>query len=104
MEQTIVQIARRAAEICVLLSPIINRVERLIWQQKFEGAAAGLLNANLISRELGLADWREHSGPDGQPLDTPPLSDFELARRIAFVLARAVHQQDELKNNAQQEV
>ena len=30
--------------------------ECIIWQQKFEGAAAGMLNGNIISREIGLKD------------------------------------------------
>ncbi len=35
---------------------IITRAESIIWVQKFEGAAASMLNANIIARELGLAD------------------------------------------------
>ncbi len=38
---------------------IISRVETIIYTQKFTGAAADLLNANIISRELGLADKHE---------------------------------------------
>jgi len=34
----------------------IAMIEQVIFQQKFDGAAAGLLNANLISRELGMLD------------------------------------------------
>jgi hypothetical protein len=41
---------------------IITRAESVIWAQKFEGASADLLNANIISRELGLAEKRELSG------------------------------------------
>lgn len=44
------------------LSEVITRVERIIFAQKFEGAAAGLLNANIIARDLGLADKKEFSG------------------------------------------
>lgn len=44
------------------LSEVITRVERIIFAQKFEGAAAGLLNANIIARDLGLTDKRELSG------------------------------------------
>lgn len=36
--------------------PVITRVEEIIITQKFEGAAAELLNANIIARDLGLAD------------------------------------------------
>ena len=35
---------------------IIARVEDIIYRQKFEGAASGFLNANIICRDLGLAD------------------------------------------------
>ena len=35
--------------------------EDVIRQQKFEGAAANLLNASIIARDLGLADKREQS-------------------------------------------
>lgn len=41
---------------------IITRVEEIIKTQKFEGAAAELLNPNIIARDLGLADKKEHSG------------------------------------------
>ena len=50
------------------LSDVIARTEAIIYQQKFSGAAADLLNANIIARDLGLADKSEHSGPDGGPL------------------------------------
>lgn len=38
------------------LQPVISWAERVIYNQKFAGAAAGLLNANIISRELGLQE------------------------------------------------
>lgn len=41
------------------LSEVITRAEQIIRQQKFEGAAAELLNANIIAREIGLADKTE---------------------------------------------
>lgn len=37
-------------------SQVITAIEDTVFCQKFEGAAAGELNANLISRELGMAD------------------------------------------------
>lgn len=40
-------------------SQVISQIERTMYTQKFEGAAAGFLNANLISRDLGLADKKE---------------------------------------------
>lgn len=47
------------------LSDIISRVEAIIFAQKFEGAAADLLNGNIVSRELGLADKQDHQSSDG---------------------------------------
>lgn len=49
---------------------ITSRIAEIIRTQKYEGAAADLLNANIIARELGLADRQEHSGPDGGPIKT----------------------------------
>lgn len=37
-------------------SHVITRIKDTLNSQKFEGAAAGLLNANIISRDLGLVD------------------------------------------------
>ncbi len=41
---------------------VVTRVERIIQTQKFEGAAAELLNANIIARDLGLTDKSAYSG------------------------------------------
>lgn len=38
---------------------IIARIRNVIYTQKFEGAAAGLLESNIISRELGLTDKKD---------------------------------------------
>lgn len=40
----------------------VEMVEQVIYTQKFDGAAAGLLNASIISRDLGLAERTEVSG------------------------------------------
>lgn len=40
-------------------STVIEKIERTIYTQKFTGAAADLLNANIIARDLGLADKKE---------------------------------------------
>lgn len=42
-------------------SQVISRIEKVIFTQKFEGAAAGLLNHNIISRDLGLIDKQDHT-------------------------------------------
>lgn len=51
-------------------STIVSRVDEIVRDQKFSGAAAGLLNANIIARDLGLAEKQEVSGPEGAPLQT----------------------------------
>ncbi|MFC0183379.1 terminase small subunit [Pseudarcicella hirudinis] len=35
---------------------VITRIEEIVYVQKFEGAAVGAFNANIIARDLGLAD------------------------------------------------
>lgn len=49
---------------------VITRAEAIIYQQKFTGAAADLLNPNIIARDLGLADKKEFTGADGGPVQT----------------------------------
>lgn len=39
--------------------PVITKIKETIYNQKYTGAAAGFLNANLISRDLGLVDKKE---------------------------------------------
>jgi hypothetical protein len=47
---------------------VVTRVEEIIRTQKFQGAAADLLNPNIIARDLGLADKSELTGKDGGPI------------------------------------
>lgn len=67
-------------------SEVATRVDQIIRDQKFAGAAADLLNANIIARDLGLADKSEHTGKDGGPIETKDISGYDLARRIAKLL------------------
>ncbi|MDC9605589.1 DNA-packaging protein [Xenorhabdus griffiniae] len=48
-------------------SNITTRVEQIIYDQKFSGAAADLLNANIIARDLGLKEQtvNDHLSTDG---------------------------------------
>lgn len=50
-------------------SPVVTRVGGIIRAQKFEGASAGLLNANIIARDLGLADKSELTGANGGAIE-----------------------------------
>ena len=38
---------------------VTTRIKEIIYSQKFEGAAAGFLNANIIARDLGLKEKAE---------------------------------------------
>lgn len=60
---------------------VTREIEDIIRDQKFTGAAADLLNANIIARDLGLADKSELTGPNGGPIqtiDTTNLTDEQL--------------------------
>tara|TARA_R110000787_G_scaffold279940_1_gene390370 strand:- start:2900 stop:3394 length:495 start_codon:yes stop_codon:yes gene_type:complete len=49
-------------------SQVISTIKEIIETQKFEGASAGLLNPNIIARDLGLTDKKELSGSAENPL------------------------------------
>ncbi len=46
---------------------IIHAIENIIYEQKFTGAAATLLNPNIIARDLGLRDNKDIT-TDGDPI------------------------------------
>lgn len=66
-------------------SNIVTRVESVIRDQKFSGAAADLLNANIISRDLGLADKQDHTSSDGS---MSPQSLDDVRSEIDQLLAK----------------
>jgi len=47
---------------------VVSRVEEIIYAQKFEGASSGMLNANIIARDLGLADKKEVGSDPEKPV------------------------------------
>lgn len=51
-------------------SIITEDIENVMFEQKFSGAAAGLLNANLVARDLSLRDGTELTGKGGKPIQT----------------------------------
>lgn len=61
--------------------PIITRVEQIIYTQKFEGAAVGAYNANIIARDLGLADKKELAGSVNMP--TPVVEVFNHGPKLS---------------------
>lgn len=68
----------------------LEMVDQIIHTQKFENAAAGLLNANLVSRDLGLAERNELSGPAGGPVQIEETSAREiLSHKLASIAAKS---------------
>lgn len=66
-------------------SNIIGQIKDVIRSQKFAGAAAGILNANIIARDLGL---KEKSEQEVVIVDDE-LSDEERAERLAKLYDKA---------------
>ena len=52
-------------------SEVTRKIDDIMRTQKFSGAAADLLNANIIARDLGLADKQDntHAGPNGGAIE-----------------------------------
>ena len=72
------------------LSEVITRAEAIIYEQKFTGAAADLLNPNIIARDLGLADKSELSGRNGGPIQTEEVSARDIINgKLARLVTRS---------------
>lgn len=56
-------------------SEVISRINRVMYTQKFTGAAAGMLNPNIIARDLGLKDLTDIT-TDGDKVNN--ITIFEL--------------------------
>lgn len=50
---------------------VISQIETFIYNQKFQGASANLLNANIIARDLGLRDQSDVTS-NGKEITTAP--------------------------------
>ena len=70
-------------------SKVTREIEEIIRDQKFTGAAADLLNSNIIARDLGLADKSEFTGKDGEALLAPDSTSRDLARAVLDILREA---------------
>jgi hypothetical protein len=53
----------------------VDTIENFIYNQKFEGAAVGAFNANIISRQLGLSDKKDLT-TNGESLNNQHRPDF----------------------------
>ncbi|MDQ8200689.1 DNA-packaging protein [Pelagicoccus enzymogenes] len=67
------------------LLAVITRAREVIYVQKFEGAAIGVFNANLIARELGL---RDHQKVEQTVNPYADMSEEELDARLAELRKR----------------
>lgn len=56
---------------------IVTRVRQIIYNQKFEGAAAGFFNPSIIARDLGLVEKSEKTIISEQPLFSDKPDDDE---------------------------
>lgn len=68
---------------------VVAKADKIIRAQKFAGAAADLLNANIIARDLGLVDKKEehHKGTIGVSEMSEQQIDEQLAKLVAKALA-----------------
>lgn len=67
-------------------STITARIRDVIYTQKFEGAAAGLLETNIIARELGLID-RQDVTSRGETIRGPGVDASKLSEATLRELA-----------------
>jgi hypothetical protein len=67
---------REALDFC----KVITHVKEIIYNQKFSGAAAGFLNANIIARDLGLKDHSDITSNDKDFNNN--ISDAELLGKL----------------------
>ena len=65
---------------------VIDNIEEIIYTQKFEGAAVGAFNANIISRDLGLAELSEIAGKGGGPIKMQATSEIDITQLSTDVL------------------
>lgn len=64
-------------------SDIVEQIESVIYSQKFEGASAGLLNASIIAREIGLSNGdSSNTSKDDIDLEIRKLELEKLKREV----------------------
>jgi len=65
---------------------VITRINRYMYADKFEGASSGIFNANIIARDLGLAEKKEteHSGS----MEITTLTEEQRLKRIEELKAK----------------
>lgn len=76
---------------------IVTRIKAIIRDQKFSGAAADLLNPNIIARDLGLADTKDLKSSDGSMTPKETVINAEISPQDAAAAYRELMQQDDNK-------
>jgi len=69
-------------------SDTVEMIDEIIYTQKFENAAAGLLQSTFIARDLGLAEKQEVTGANGGPIELGISTRERIAGRIASLAER----------------
>lgn len=73
------QIRQNNDELAKDFSNVLTRIREIIYTQKFEGAAAGLLNQAIIARDLALKEVTENTNTNyNKDIDLSKLTDDEL--------------------------
>lgn len=67
----------------------VQTIKDIIYTQKYEGGASGLLNSTIIARDLGLSEAVDHKSSDGSmtprsvvTIDATKLSDAAMAELL----------------------
>ena len=55
---------------------VIANIEEVVYMQKFEGAASGHFNAQIIARDLGLVDRQDKTSGD-MPIGAPTINIYK---------------------------
>lgn len=57
---------------------VVGAIKNVVYKQKFEGASSGLFNANIIARDLGLADKKDITSDGEKITSTMVVNGIEI--------------------------
>lgn len=70
---------------------VCTAIENAVYEQKFSGAAADLLNASIIARDLGLSDRKDLTSSDGSM--TPKATNINITPEMAATDAATAYRE-----------
>ena len=76
------------------LSTVISKIEDIIHNDKYEGAATNQYNSNVMVRDLGLAEKTELTGGDGGPMEVMNADVRTFTSRISRIQSRVAERGD----------